>query len=377
MIVDIHCHYTFSRLRATLADRFSFEPPPDSHAGPDQPTDYDSCVSSRALHRPAWRAARRLAGLPPPGEELDRRLMAEYERHFSLAGPIERYVLLAFDAVHDDQGRRPPLPGPGDKFGSDIYTSNSLVRDVCRRHPERYLFGASVHPYRSDAVACVEEVFAAGACLLKWIPLHHNIDVADERTLAVLRKCAQLGLPVLVHCGEEYTLTTHRPELRSVEPLLDALRTLRRDGVMPPTIVAHVATPVSPLGSRASYRALVDALTGDMADAPLYADISALATWGKAGFLRRMLRRPELHAKLLFGSDFPVPPGLPRLRMDLGNDYRAVAAIDSWPQRAATACRVLGFNDIVMQRAAELLPNIEFFTSWAAGKRGLELPVLS
>jgi len=377
MIVDIHCHYTFSRLRATVTDRFSFEPTPDSRPEPDRPTDYDSCVSDRALGRPAWRTARWLAGLPRAGNDLDRRLASEYESHFSLSGPVERYVLLAFDAVHDDQGDRPSLPGPGDKFGSDIYTSNSLVRDICRRHPERFLFGASIHPYRPNAVACVEEAFAAGACLLKWIPLHHNIDVADKRTVAVLRKCAQLGLPLLVHCGEEYTLTTHRPDQRSVEPLLATLRMLHREGSMPPTIIAHVATPVTPLGSRASYRALVDALTGDMADAPLYADISALATWGKAGFLRQLLRRPELHAKLLFGSDFPVPPGLFRLRRHLASDYRAVSEIESWPQRIATACRVLGFNDIVMHRAAELLPNVDFFPRWAAGKRGLALPVVS
>ena len=363
MIIDIHCHHTFTRLPAATAERFSFEPRPDPHVekrgGGDRPTDYDSCVSPRALRRPSWRLARWALGLPSTtGEELDRRLAAEYERHLHADGPIERFVLLAFDAVHDDHGDCPPLPVAPRDFGSDIYTSNSLIRDVCRRNAGRFLFGASVHPYRRGAVACVEEVFAAGACLLKWIPLHQNIDAADPRTVAVLRRCAELGLPLLVHYGEEFSLTTQRPAYRSIRPLLATLRELRRDGHMPCVIVAHAATPVTPLGNRDSHRALLEAMTGEFADAPLYADIAALTTWTKVGFLRRLLRRPELHAKLLFGSDFPVLPASHRLRGDLGREYRRLAAIDSWPQRAVCMYRCLGFNEIVFHRAAALLPHV-------------------
>jgi hypothetical protein len=56
-----------------------------------------------------------------------------------------------------------------------------------------------------------------------------------------------------------------------------------------------------------------------------------------------------------------VPTDLRRLRCDLGADYARLAAIRSWPQRAAAACRALGFNEIVFQRAAELLPNVDYF----------------
>jgi hypothetical protein len=370
MIIDLHCHYTFSRLKAAAPDRFSFEPLPrdggSDHPRPELPTDYDSCVSPRALRRLTWRLARWYAGLPPAGPELDRELAAGYQRHLHADGPIDRFVLLAFDAVHDDEGRCLPLPGPGDKPGSDMYTSNSLVRDVCGRFPDRFLFGASVHPYRPDAVACLEEVFAAGACLLKWLPLHHNIDVANPRSQAVLRRCSELGLPVLVHFGEEFTLATQCPQYRSIRPLLEVLRQLRREDRMPCTIVAHAATPVLPLGERDSHRALLAALTGEFADAPLYADLAALATWAKAGFLRRLARRPKLHAKLLFGSDFPVPPGLPRLWWELRRDYRRLAAMGSWPQQAAAACRCLGFSEIVLHRAGEILPNTDFFARAAA-----------
>lgn len=385
MIIDVHCHYTLTRHVARDAERFSFEPLNDRQQGAlaatdaatrggmgaspvpnadhtptnfEPPTSFDSCVSPRALNRLAWRVMRHVMGLTqPPGDELDARLAAAYSQHLQAPGPIDRYVLLAFDAYHDDRGRRPPLPARGDEFGSDIYTSNTLIRHLCRKHPSRFLFGASIHPYRENALACLDEVFASGACLVKWLPLHQNIDVRDERTQAFMRRCAALSLPLLVHYSEEFTLTTQHPELQPIEPLLDILRRLRREGCMPPVIVAHVATPALPFGETASHEALLDALTGEFDDAPLYADISALAVWSKHRFMRRLAAMQHLHHKLLFGTDFPVPPWIAPLRRDLGRCYEAARRERSWAQRTALALRAMGFNEIVFHQAPRILAN--------------------
>ena len=361
MIIDVHCHCTYTRREAHPGKRFSFEP-----ALQDGRPTLDSCVSPRSMRRPTWHVLRwlfRLGPRRPAGPELDRRLDEFYRPHLFGHGPVARLVLLAVDAYHDDDGQRPPLPERRDQLGSDIYTSNSFAHDLCRQHPERFLFGASVHPYRENAVACVEEVFRQGACLLKWLPLHQNIDVADPRTITVLRCCSRLGLPLLVHYSEEFTLATQHPRYQSVTGLLDVLRRLRREVAMPTTIVAHVATPISPFGERNSHEALVNALLGEFADAPLYADISALTAWGKVGVLRKIARRQDLHCKLLFGTDFPVPLALRRLRRDLGRDHEQIRAEPSWVQQAALVFHRLGFNEIVFHRAAELLPNLDFFAS--------------
>lgn len=357
MIIDIHCHCTFTRLEAQPDGRFSFEPA-EEHGRPA----LDSYVAPRALRSLRWRLLGLYFGLRPwerAGPQLDARLTEFYAQHLYGPGPVERVVLLALDAYHDAEGRRLPPPRTRAEPGSDIYSSNSFIHRLCRERPDRLLFGASVHPYRPNAVACVEEVFARGACLLKWLPLHQNIDIADPRTLAVLRCCAKLGLPILVHYGEEFTLATQHPEYQSVTALLDVLRRLRREGCMPITIVAHVATPVTPFGQRHSHEALVAALLEEFADAPLYADLAALTSWGKAGLLRALVRRQDLHAKLLFGSDFPVPLALPLLRRALGAEYAEIRATGSWVQQAARVYRRLGFNEIVFHRAAELLPNLD------------------
>lgn len=361
VIIDVHTHYTLTARRADpKIERFSFEP-----ADGPQSVAFDSCVSPRAARRWAWSAVRRLLRIDsrlPIGDELDAAMHAAAERHLlESSGPVERFVLLAFDWYHDDAGQRPPLPRREGVAGSDIYTSNTLIRALCRSHPERFLFGASIHPYRENAVACVDEVFAAGASLLKWLPLHQNIDARDPRSRAVLKRCGELGLPVLAHYGEEFTLATQQRDFVHVRQFLDVLRDLRREARMPPAIVAHVSTPVMPWGDHSSTRMLIDALCGEFADAPLYADISALTTLGKIPYLTSLARRQELHHKLLFGSDWPVPPLGPVLRFAVGRDYSAVRHIVSWPQRIALLCRRLGYNEIVFQRAAEILPHVSLF----------------
>lgn len=371
MIIDMHCHYVFTRRFAVAGERFSFEPA----VAPDGPA-VDACLAPRLTRGVGWRLWKWMLGFDQrlrPGAPADEALEGWYARHLRSAAGPERFVLLAFDRYHDDAGRRPPFPERSKQRGSDMYTSNSLVRAACRAHPQRFLFGASVHPYREDAVACIDEVFAAGACLLKWIPLHQNINVRDPRTLAVLRRCAELGLPLLVHCGPEFSLATQHPEYERVGPLLDVLRELRRESRMPTVIVAHVGTPVTPLGDHASLRLTRAALTGEFADAPLYADISALTAWGKTRYLRQLARCQELHHKLLFGSDFPVPLGLPRLRRDLGAAYRDIAAEPAWPARALRVYRTVGFNEIVFRRAATLLPNVDFFAPRPGGGEGPSL----
>lgn len=357
VLIDVHCHYTLSSRRRPDIPRFRFEP-----AG-----DFDSCVSPRAMRRLSWRVVAKFVGLRghvQAGPALDEKLDRFYEKHILTKAPggaIDRYVLLAFDWYHDNDGRRPALPERHSDFGSDIYTSNSLIRAMCVEHPDKFLFGASIHPYRRDALDALDEVFAAGACLNKWIPLHQNVDVCDDRTRAFLRRCAELGLPLLVHYGPEFTLATQHRAFQSATGMLDVLRELRREGRMPTVIFAHVATPVWPWGEKTSVRAVCAAIRDEFANEPLYADVSAFTNPGKSTWVKWFAQQQDLHPKFLYGSDFPVPVALPLFRGLLGREYRRVGAMVSWPEQAIEVLRAAGFNEIVFQRAAQVLPNLAAF----------------
>ncbi|MDX2197334.1 MAG: amidohydrolase family protein [Phycisphaerae bacterium] len=366
MIIDVHCHLAYSQKhRSDAIERFSFEPLPPRESAQRSvkdtgalPTDFDGCVSPRAANGLLFRLLMRELKVQfgeGPGPGLDERIARVWDEHLLAPGPIDRYVLLAMDAAHDDDGRVAPLPRRAGQLGSDIYVSNSLVRAACRARPDRYLFGASIHPYRPGALEAIDEVVAGGACLMKWLPVHQNIEIRDPRSVAFVRRLGQVGLPLLVHYNVEFLLGNYRDPQISLGPMIEVLRELRREGEMPTVIFAHVATHTLFWGRRAWHDALCHLLLNEFADEPIYADISALGLVSKASLFLRLLERQELHRKLLFGSDFPVPMTPWRFRLALGNRYSRVAGERSAPQMFAKLCRELGFNEGVMTQAAKVL----------------------
>jgi predicted TIM-barrel fold metal-dependent hydrolase len=202
----------------------------------------------------------------------------------------------------------------------------------------------------------VAELKAAGAVLIKWLPIHQNIRADDPRTVAFLRACAAAELPLLIHYGGEMSLSRQHMEFEHPGPMLAVLSRLRREGAMPTVIVAHVATPSFPWQRADGHRALIDALVEDFADAPLYADISALAAFGRTTWLKRLARQPAVHRKLLWGSDFPIPVMLSSFRRELDRTIRdQIAAQPSWIERDLRLKQALGFDDCVFTQAADVL----------------------
>jgi len=269
---------------------------------------------------------------------------------------IDAMVLLAFDEVHDDAGVALGPTAVRGRSGSDTYSSNTFVHRHCRRHPDRFLFGASIHPYRPDAVNALHEVAEAGAVLIKWLPVNQNIDPADPRTRAFLRAAGELGMPILAHYGGELVLTSHRPDQMDPRPMLDALRTLRGDGVMPPVIVAHCATPTFPWEPGRYFYPLARAMMGEFRDAPLYADISAMTN--RPYWLWKLARDPRwsgLQGKLMFGSDFPIPPLWIPFMWQLRHDRGRLSSESSWIERSLLITRSLGFDEQVFHRAGQVL----------------------
>ena len=356
MRVDFHCHMGQTARPCQDHDRFGFEPA-------DQPPHLDAYISPRMSGSIGMKIAKRFFGLPRglPPAETDAAMEKILLRHILGAELIDRAVVLAFDQYHSDDGQPVGARRRGQRIGSDLYLSNTYVRDLWRRHPRRILFGASIHPYRRygsiSAVDMLTEVAAAGAVLVKWLPQTQNIDSEDPRTVAFLRQAARLRIPLLVHFGPEYTLGHDHKEFADPSPMLRTLRRLRDEGDMPTMIVAHIATPsIWPIAPSArAHRTMLAALTGEFADAPLHADIAALAMFGKARWLRRTLRIPAVRAKLVHGSDFPVPSTPLFFRSVLGNDYSRVCRLPSWLDRDVAIKAAAGVGEDVFRRGGELL----------------------
>jgi predicted TIM-barrel fold metal-dependent hydrolase len=207
---------------------------------------------------------------------------------------VGKAVVLALDGAVDANGQL-------DLSRTEIYVPNEFVATEVAKHPN-LLFGASVNPYRSDALARLEWAKAHGAVLVKWLPSIQHVDPADPALEPYYRKLAELKLPLLTHTGSEHSFT--RAEDEYCDPA--RLRLALRCGVT--VVAAHAATP----GTYEHQRA-IDRLAVLMTEFPhLYADLSSLTQINKPGYLGDVVRRPEFRGRILYGTDYPLIaiPGL-------------------------------------------------------------------
>jgi predicted TIM-barrel fold metal-dependent hydrolase len=229
-------------------------------------------------------------GLHIAQPDLDARYVDYLLSRMHGAGFLKQVVALAQDYVYTPRGER-------DAAHTPFYSPNDYVAGLAAAHPE-FLFGASVHPYRPDALDELDRVAALGAVLVKWIPNVHGMDLADPRCRAFYRRLAVHKIALLVHSGDEQAMAIAGQEFGDPRRLVSPLE----DGVT--VIAAHVAS----LGSRDG-RTNFEHLVELFPRWPnLFADTSALTLFTRWRVLRDVAQHTEIHSRLVHGSDFPLPP---------------------------------------------------------------------
>jgi predicted TIM-barrel fold metal-dependent hydrolase len=182
-----------------------------------------------------------------------------------------------------------------DRSLTEIYVPNEFLAAEIPKHPN-LLWGASINPYRKDALERLEWARAHGAVLVKWLPSVQHINPADERLIPFYKKMVDLGLPLLCHTGNERSFTQAQDEL--CDPV--RLRLPLKQGVT--VIAAHAATT-----GRFDNERSFDRLARMMPEYPrLYADISSLTQLNKHGYLGELLHQPGFEHRLLYGTDYPL-----------------------------------------------------------------------
>src|SRR4051794_23265642 len=110
-------------------------------------------MSQRLFKSLPFRFMRWRLGLGDYGPRTERELEQKLVETIDGAEKLGAAVVLAFDAVHDAAGRM-------DEANTHLYVTNDYVIELARRN-RKMLFGASVHPYRKDAVAEIERCVKA------------------------------------------------------------------------------------------------------------------------------------------------------------------------------------------------------------------------
>ena len=256
---------------------------------------------------------------------------------------IRRAVVLALDGVVDGSGEL-------DRAATQVYVPSEFVAAQTARY-DNLCFGASVNPYRHDAVERLQHASAAGAVLVKWIPNIMGIDPADPALAPFYRRLVALGLPLLSHAGQERSFAS------ADDALGDPRRLALPLSIGVTVIAAHVATTGTVHGEEN-----FDRLLPMFERYPnLYADVSSLTQINKRGYLQRTLAVPGLPQRLLYGTDWPLqffPLVSPYYQLDAIGwaRVRAVAAIDNPWDRDVALKEALGVPRFVFAQAETVLP---------------------
>ena len=275
-------------------------------------------------------------GLVGEDANTERTLEALLARTVAEANPVNAAVVLAFDAVHDAAGKR-------DAARTHFEVSNDYVRDVTRTYPG-LLYGASIHPYRRDAVAELERVASDGAVLIKWLPITQDIDPSDARCFPFYEALAHLKIPLLSHTGWERTLPTAND--RVADPAL-----------LRPALERAVTVIMAHCGTRSFFgeSCHVDSFMRMAREwEHCYGDTSALNLPTRAYGWRRLLEDDVVREKLVHGSDWPILP-LPPLRHTGIASALSLLREPNWMRRDALVKQRLGLEGEYWTRAGRLL----------------------
>ncbi len=225
-----------------------------------------------------------------------------------------KLMLLAFDYHYDEAGER-------QLEASAFYTPDAYAAAIAKQYPSRFEWIASIHPYRRNAVAALQEAARNGARAVKWLPAAQGMDPGSPLCDPFYEAAATLDIPLLIHAGTELAVQGGNTEdygnpLRLRRPLNLGVR----------VIVAHCASlgsgidlDIGPDGPGVSnFELFARMMQEPRYEGLLFGDISAVTQINRAvPVLEELIKNIQWHPRLLNGSDYPLPGILPLFSLKL------------------------------------------------------------
>ncbi|MGZ8484796.1 MAG: amidohydrolase family protein [Candidatus Binatia bacterium] len=214
--------------------------------------------------------------------------------------------ILAFDKHY-----RPD--GTVDLTKTTMYVPNDYVVELARQYPDVFLPVISLHPYRRDAIDELDRWSQAGVKYIKWLPNAMGMDPANNAIEPFYRKMKAHNMILLSHGGEELAVDAAEDQelgnpLRLRKPLDMGIR----------VIIAHAASLGSCAdldngqGNNAKQANCFDLFLRLMEEAKyrglLFGEVSAMLQFNRMPVpFSTLLKRQDLHPRLVNGSDYPLP----------------------------------------------------------------------
>lgn len=247
-------------------------------------------VSAKLLRSPLFRLLVWKHGLDvnDPGS-ANQKYVDDLRNELRQSLHVGKAVLLAMDRVYDGSGNP-------DQSATEFLVGNDYILHLAHRYPEAFLAGVSINPQRRDAVEELHRCADKGAALVKVLPNTQQFDPANTWYKPFYRAMAQRKIPLLSHVGYEFSLIGKDQSVG--DP--NRLRVPLEEGV---TVIAAHACSYGLMLYEKFYPTLLELIEKYP---NFYADISALTLPNRFRMLLRLRENPEVHQRLLFGTDYPL-----------------------------------------------------------------------
>ena len=246
-------------------------------------------------------------------QRVDQRYIERMQGLIGGMGAGHKLLLLAFEHNYNESRAI-------DLEHSAFYTPNGYARKMAQLYPHHFEWAASIHPYRTDSVAALNDAAQQGARAVKWLPAAMGIDPGSKLCDPFYQALARHNLPLITHAGKERAV--HGANTQHYGNPLKLRRALDH-GVR--VVVAHCATmgedrdldrgENGPM--KESFLLFARLMDEPRYEKTLYADISAITQTNRAHYVRALLERSDWHPRLLNGSDYPLPGIMPLFSLSL------------------------------------------------------------
>ena len=212
-----------------------------------------------------------------------------------------KYQLLAFDYFHTRDGKP-------DRARSEFFVDNHYVAALTDRYPDFLTAAVSIHPYRKDALEQIEYWAARGVRFIKWLPNAQGMDPRAGELDAYYAAMKRTQMVLLTHVGLELAVSSSGDGQALGNPL--AFTRALDMGVK--IIMAHAASAGQGEDEKGVFRENFDLfmrlMDSTQYDGILFGEISGLTQFNRLpGPLTGLLERPDIHHRLVNGSDYPLP----------------------------------------------------------------------
>ncbi|MBT5094845.1 MAG: hypothetical protein HOM21_11405, partial [Halobacteriovoraceae bacterium] len=211
--------------------------------------------------------------------------------------------LLAFDYNHNKNGTI-------NKKHSTFYIPNEYVYKISQKFPKLVNPVISVHPDRKDAIKELTKYGEKGVKLIKWLPNAMRINPADPDYREYYETVKKYDMAILSHTGHEKAV-----DGEEYQKLANPLRFKLPLDMGVKIIMAHVASlgkcqdiDGAPEDQKPCFDYFWRLFNNPKYNKNLFAELSGVTIYTRVGApITKLLEHPELHHRVVNGSDYPLP----------------------------------------------------------------------